>query len=163
MTMRRLAFAAFGVLAVSACSTTPPDEMLDPSIVRVEERIADAVEVSAAANRSISEVEVATSAPVRMGPAQTLPDDVVLPPSAVQPISVDWNGPVESFLMAIASRADYELSVIGRAPTNQVMISLMAEDEPLFGVVRRAGNLVNGYADIGFNPDAGIIELRYGG
>jgi len=76
---------------------------------------------------------------------------------------VDWNGPVETFLQAIAQRSGYTLSVTGRAPANQIMISLRAEEEPLFGVVRRAGNMVHGYADIALNPSNKTIDLRYGG
>jgi uncharacterized protein YceK len=147
--------------ALSGCASAPDVET--PPIDEVDAKIAEAVEISANANRAISEVEVATAAPVRAGPQQHVPDTVVLPSEAVQPITVDWNGPVETFLQAIAQRSGYRLSVTGRAPANQVMISLRAEEEPLFGVVRRAANMVHGYADIALNPANKTIELRYGG
>jgi len=147
--------------ALSGCASAPDAD--GPPIDEVDAMIAAAVEISANANRAISEVEVATAAPVRAGPQQHVPDTVVLPPEAVQPITVDWNGPVETFLQAISQRSGYRLTVTGRAPANQVMISLRAEEEPLFGVVRRAGNMVHGYADIALNPANKTIELRYGG
>ncbi|MCA9774342.1 MAG: DotD/TraH family lipoprotein [Myxococcales bacterium] len=149
--------------AVSGCASPSGRGMDSPPIDEVDAKIAEAVEISANANKAIAEVEVATAAPVRAGPAQHVPDNVVLPPEAVQPITVDWNGPVETFLQAIAQRSGYTLSVTGRAPANQIMISLRAEEEPLFGVVRRAGNMVNGYADIALNPSNKTIDLRYGG
>lgn len=149
--------------AVSGCASGFPSDMETPPIGEVDAKIAEAVETSANANRAITEVEVATAAPVRAGPSQSVPKNVVLPPEAVQPITVDWNGPVETFLQAISERSGYTLSVTGRAPANQIMISLRAEEEPLYGVVRRAGNMIHGYADIALNPSNKTIELRYGG
>ena len=150
-----------GLLAITACS--PMVEQDIPEISDVDAKIATAVEKASSANAAIAEVEVATAAPVRAAPGADIPSNVVLPAEAIQPITVDWNGPVESFLEDIAGRAGYELIVMGRAPANQVMISIAAKNEPLFGVVRRAGNMVHGYADIGFNPGLKKIELRYGG
>lgn len=147
--------------AMSAC-TAPKSEDI-PEIIEVEAKIADAVEKASSANAAISEVEVATAAPVRAAPAAALPANVILPADAVQPITLDWNGPIESLLEDIAERSGYDLVVTGRAPANQVMVTLVAKNEPLFGVVRRAGNMVHGYADIGFNPSSKKIELRYGG
>jgi hypothetical protein len=149
--------------AVSGCASQSGRGVDTPPIDEVDAKIAEAVQTSANANRAISEVEVATAAPVRAGPQQHVPENVVLPPEAVQPITVDWNGPVETFLQAISHRSGYRLVVTGRAPANQIMISLRAEEEPLFGVVRRAGNMIHGYADIALNPANRTIELRYGG
>jgi uncharacterized protein YceK len=148
---------------VSGCASGLTRHAETPPIDEVDAKIAEAVEMSANANRAVTEVEVATAAPVRAGPAQSVPENVVLPPEAVQPITVDWNGPVETFLQAVAQRSGYALSVTGRAPANQIMLSLRAEEEPLYGVVRRAGNMVHGYADIALNPSNKAIELRYGG
>lgn len=151
------------VTVVAGCTSGLPRDVETPPIDEVDAKIAEAVEMSANANRAVTEVEVATAAPVRAGPAASVPENVVLPPEAVQPITVDWNGPVETFLQAIAQRSGYALSVTGRAPANQIMVSLRAEEEPLYGVVRRAGNMVHGYADIALNPSEKTIELRYGG
>ena len=162
MSKKSIFLSLMAAAAVSACATTPKTEDI-PQIIEVEEKIAEAVDKASNANTAISEVEVATAAPVRAAPAAEIPANVVLPPESIQPITVDWNGPVESFLEDISKRAGYELVVTGRAPANQVMISISANNEPLFGVVRRGGNMVHGYADIGFNPGSKKIELRYGG
>lgn len=156
-----LFISAFALSACSSIFGPGPEE--DRPADAVDMRIAEAVDTSSKANKAISEVEVATAAPVRSAPAQTIPDNVVLPPKSVQPITVDWNGPIETFLEAISARSGYDLVVTGRAPANQVMVTISADDEPLYGVVRRAGNMVHGYADIGFNPANETIELRYGG
>lgn len=147
---------------VAACAS-PVAHPTVPPIPSIDAKIADAVEVSANANRAIAEVEVATAAPVRPGPGQTVPPNVVLPADAVQPVTVDWQGPIEPFLKEMAERAGYMFSVTGKKPANEMMITITANEEPLFGVVRRAGAMAHGYADIGFNPSAKSIEIRYGG
>ena len=170
---KRLAFSQRVRLIVSVWNTTHSNEQAENSDVKksphpIPYGSRGRVRLCNPANRGYppdrrSRSEVATAAPVRAAPGAEIPANVVLPPESIQPITVDWNGPVESFLEDISQRAGYELVVTGRAPANQVMISINANNEPLFGVVRRAGNMVHGYADIGFNPGSKKIELRYGG
>lgn len=151
------------VTLVSACgSMNRTNPVVDP-IPEIDQQIAEAVSVSANANEAIAQVEVATAAPRRAGPGQSIPPGVVLPPEAIQPVTVDWQGAIEPFLAEMAVRAGYAFSVTGSAPANPMMISITSNEEPLFGVVRRAGAMAHGYADIGFNPSAKVIEIRYGG
>ncbi|MFG6082116.1 DotD/TraH family lipoprotein [Paracoccus litorisediminis] len=159
----RRGFAALvaSTLLLSACAATKV-EQVDP-IPEIDGKIAKAVEESANANKAISEVEVATAAPKRAGPGSTVPAGVVLPPESIQPVTLDWNGPIEPLLEDMAKRAGYSFRKTGNEPANKVMISITAREEPLFGVVRRAGAMAHGYADIGFNPTSRIIEIRYGG
>ncbi len=159
---RTFGCAGLGLL-LAACAGVPKEEVPEAAIVAIDEKIAEAVETSANANRAIAEVEVATSAPVRAGPGQTVPPNVVLPAEAVQPVTVDWQGPIEPFLAEMAERAGYTFRATGRKPANGVMVTITANEEPLFGVVRRAGAFAHDYADIGFNPSAKLIEIRYGG
>ena len=91
-----------------------------------------------------------------------VPPTVVLPPEAVQPVTVDWQGPVETLIQDLAARAGYSFRTTGQAPANLKMISIVANEEPLFGVIRRAGAMAHGYADIAFNPSTRTIEIRYG-
>ncbi|KKK84734.1 hypothetical protein LCGC14_2780360, partial [marine sediment metagenome] len=119
MSKKALILSLMAAAAVSACATQQTEDI--PQIVEVEEKIAEAVDKASNANTAIAEVEVATAAPVRAAPGAEIPANVVLPPESIQPITVDWNGPVESFLEDISQRAGYELAVTGRAPANQVM------------------------------------------
>ncbi len=152
----------FSALLLSACAAGAPGKVETPPIEEIDARIAEAVETSADANQAIAEVEVATAAPVRAGPSHQPPPGVVLPPEAVQPVSVDWQGPIEPFLKSMAERAGYTFTASGRRPANPMMITITANDEPLFGVIRRAGIMAHGYADIAFNPATRVIEIRYG-
>lgn len=150
-----------GALFLGACASNS-SRMEVPPIEEIDQIIAEAVEVSANSNRAIAEVEVAVAAPVRPGPLAQIPPTVVLPPEAVQPVTVDWQGPVEPLIRDLAARAGYTFRTTGRAPTNMRMISIVANEEPLFGVIRRAGAMAHGFADIVFNPSTRTIEIRYG-
>lgn len=149
-------------ISLAACSVAHSNEATSAGLAAVNNQIAQAVQSAAATNNAVAQVEVATAKPDRAGPAQTVPPGVVLPPSAVQPVTVDWQGPIEPFLAAMAKRAGYTFKVEGKRPANPMMISITANKEPLFGVLRRAGAMANGYADIAFNPSEKLIEIRYG-
>ena len=146
----------------AACTTQAIETRVSPEIIQVEEKIAEAVDQASSANAAISEIESSTFS-TTLVPGPEIPPSLVLPPESVQPITVDWNGPVESFLESVAKRAGYDFVSTGRRPANQVMIVISARDEPLFGVVRRTGNMIHGHANIAFNPELKKIELRYGG
>ncbi|MEP3665211.1 MAG: DotD/TraH family lipoprotein [Roseibium sp.] len=146
---------------LSACAQTTP-EMETPGIEAIDAQIEAAVTTTANANQAIAEVEVATSRPAAAA-ASRVPENVVLPPDAVQPVTVDWQGGLEPFLEQMASRAGYTFRTSGQKPANEVVVNITANEEPLFGVVRRAGNMARGHADIAFNPTAKVIEIRYGG
>ena len=161
--MTRFIFLLLPVMAAGACTQSPTLVQLSPDIAAVDRSIAAAVERASNANQAISEVEVATVAPVRAAPAARIPPGVVLPPESIQPVTVDWNGPVENFLEDMARRAGYGFSISGRPPANGILVTITAREEPLYGVVRRAGSMIHGYADIGFNPETRQIALRYGG
>lgn len=146
---------------LSACASGKIEEEAPP-IEDIDNIIAEAVDTSASANRAIAQVEVATSAPMRAGPQPSVPPTVVLPPEAVQPVTLDWQGPIEPLVRDLAARAGYSFRTTGQAPANMKMVSVVANEEPLFGVIRRAGAMAHGYADIVLNPASRAIEIRYG-
>jgi hypothetical protein len=146
---------------LAGCAGTIDDMEVSPEgIEQIDTQIMEAMETSSRANQAIAETEVATAAPQRPGPGATLPRTVTLPPAAIQPITVDWQGPVEPFLADVARRAGYTFSVDGTPPPNAMLVNIRAVEEPLYGVVRRAGNQVHGYADIAFNPGSRSIQWR---
>ena len=160
MKTKTITISLISAVFLSACAVKEAETSSAP-IADIDQQISDAVETSADANRAISEVEVATSNKVR--PGSQVASNIVLPPDALQPVTVDWQGGLEPFLAQMAERANYTFRVTGQRPANEVMVSITANEEPLFGVVRRAGNMANGFADIAFNPTAKLIEIRYGG
>lgn len=158
MKMSSFTVPILATLALSACAG-PGAGLKDRPIASIDSQIDSAVATSASVTQSIAEVEVAVTRPAS---AEELPPNVVLPPDAVQPVTVDWNGGVEAFLSKMAARANYDFRVTGNRPANEVMINLTANEEPLFGVMRRAGLMVDGFATINFNPTSKVVELKYG-
>lgn len=162
MSRKNIIYLILAGALLSACASTDRLEETPP-IEEIDSIIAEAVDSSANTNRAIAEVEVATSAPQRAGPQPSVPPTVVLPPEAVQPVTLDWQGPIEPLIRDLAGRAGYSFRTTGQPPANMKMISIVANEEPLFGVIRRAGAMAHGFADIAFNPANRTIEMRYGG
>lgn len=175
----RTIFAFMLLAGLAACGNKPGMESRS-SADAIDGQISEAVRVSdgmsrqvaASAGTNIASVQNVTSfdqggdevpAGTSSGGLDSTPAGVVLPADAVQPITVTWNGELESFLANIASRSGYVFQVSGNRPATPMMIAIVADEEPMFGVVRRAGNMARGYADVVFNPSTKIIEIRYRG
>ena len=150
---------ALAALAGCATSGAPGLKNRPGALEGIDETITEAVTSSAGVTDEIAAIDVSISGPDQSLPA--VPPSVVLPADAIQPVTVHWNGPVEEFLQTIASRAGYSFSSKGTAPAVPALIAIIADEEPLFGVVRRAGAKVHAYAEIAFNPSARTIEIRY--
>lgn len=169
----RAAFALALIAGLAACAQKPEIEKraadsIDGQIseaVRVSDGMSRQVAGSAGANIvSVQNVDGFDEAPAQAVPVAPVQGaGVVLPAHAVQPITVTWNGELESFLGNVASRSGYVFKVNGNRPSTPMMIAIVADEEPMFGVVRRAGNMARGYADVVFNPSTKIIEIRYRG
>lgn len=166
------------ILGLAACGSKPGVEKR--SADTIDGQISEAVRVSDGMSRQVASSSGASIASVRnvkdfeqggdsvpssvsSGGTDSTPAGVVLSADAVQPITVTWNGELESFLANIASRSGYVFKVSGTRPSTPMMIAIVADEEPMFGVVRRAGNMARGYADVVFNPSTKIIEIRYRG
>lgn len=153
----RSPISAAVMLLLAACAPAPVEP---PKVDGPLEVLAQAAESSAEANRRIAGLEV-VSAGSPAGPAMTLPSGTVLPPELLQEISVDWNGPLEALLQAIALRAGYQFRVVGTPPAGGVVVAVVAVDQALYEVVRLAGLLVTSEAAVVLNPSAKLLEVRY--
>lgn len=182
--MKRV-FVVACVLALSACAGSNNGQAIKSrpgTPDSIDGQISEAVRISDGMSRqvigsggtsgaiaSVKNVKTIDESPVPVagatssGGTDATPPGVVLSPDAVQPITVTWNGELESFLANVASRGGYVFKVSGRRPATPMNIAIVADEEPMFGVVRRAGNMAQGYADVVFNPSAKLIEIRYRG
>ena len=150
-------------LLLSACVT--PSEVapvIEPPISEIDVIIADAAKRAVNANLAVSEVEVAIAAPTRAGPGQSLPPGVTLPPEIMQLVDLDWQGPVEPMLQALADRAGYTFRVVGRRPSVPLTVAMSRTQVPLHDLIREAGMMVDDTADVVLNPSLRMIELRHG-
>lgn len=171
-------------LLLSACAGTGKSgdgsyqpEKDDEALIRISEavRVTDSAYRSVAAVGGVTTVRGGVSSGDPAVPSEDVPDgtssggtdptppNVVLPPHAVQPVTITWNGELEALLLNLAQRGGYTFSTTGQRPPAPMMVSIVADEEPLFGVVRRSGMMSRGYADVAFNPSSREITLRYGG
>lgn len=128
-----------------------------------EERLVAAMEQAAAANAAVAEIEAATvvSRGADLRSQGDLPANVVLPPEVMIPVSVDWNGPVETLLSDLGRRSGFRFAVNGNPPANGILVTIRARNEPIYAVLRRAGHLTHGAADISLNLETREIMMQY--
>ncbi|MXX88318.1 MAG: DotD/TraH family lipoprotein [Boseongicola sp. SB0677_bin_26] len=143
--------------------STYAEEQGSHAAIDIEERLATSMEKAAAANAAVAEIEAAvvTSRNPGLQAQGDLPATVVLPPEMMLPVSIDWKGPVEKLLAELGRRAGYQFEVAGVPPANGILVTLAARNEPIYGVLRRAGHVVHGDADILLDLEAMMITLRY--
>lgn len=77
--------------------------------------------------------------------------------------SLNWTGPVEPVLRNIAESTNYQLRVIGRAPTIPVFVSIDVNNKPIADILRDITYQVVMKADVALYPKSRVIELRYHG
>lgn len=155
--LKRAILLFLAAMALYACSVgqgaipQPQPSRIDGVEVRISEAVKSADRANAEA--------LAVWEPV----VPTLPDGVGLPPEALVPIAVNWNGPIDGLIEAIADLAGYEFAVVGRPPAGQGTVAFTDRNEPPFGVAVRAGRLVHGRAGVTLDPAAGKLELHWAG
>ena len=116
---------------------------------------------AAEANLMIARIETARSAGQAPVPAADLPPDVQLPANLEQLISVDWTGPVEPLLRAIAEHIGYTYKVTGPAPAQPVIVTISRRDEPVWTLMRDVAISLTSAATIIVNPTQELITLQY--
>ena len=77
--------------------------------------------------------------------------------------SIDWTGPLEPLVRRIASATGYKLQVIGKRPSQPVLLQIVAHDTPLGDVLQDAGFQAKNSANIVVFPTKKIIQIRYSG
>jgi len=74
---------------------------------------------------------------------------------------VNWIGPVEQISKKMASRAEYNFTVIGSPPPVPIVISLDVENQPVIDVLRDIGLQLGLRADLKVDGQARVIEIHY--
>ena len=134
----------------------------DSAMLEIDRVIATALKQASDANMQVAGAEAAVIAPERAGPGQEVPPGVRLPPEVTQAVDIDWQGPVEPLLEALADRAQYEFRVVGVAPATPVMVNIVRERTPLVEILRESGIVIHEHGDVALSLAARRIELRYG-
>ncbi len=94
------------------------------------------------------------------------PESVSEPPSPASygmamPASIDWNGPIQKLAQQVANATNYQLRVLGKAPSIPIIVSISAKNTPTGNILRDAGYQAGKRANIVVFPSTRTIELRY--
>ena len=158
---RSTTFLVFSIFLLAACARPTP---VDQPVLVAEDTPAklDALlSRTTEANLLIARIEAA-GAPGRIPePAADLPPDIQLPEVLLQPVSVDWTGPVEPLLEAMADLIDYDWQVTGPAPAHPLIVSISRRDEPVWLLMRDVAISLTSSATIIVNPSRELVALQY--
>ena len=176
--MRRLAglVAAAAVAATAGCdilmprngtgtnreTSAPQLEALSGQDTVAESLLDKAIDKAAESNRLVAEIEAGAAAAGGFGgPEPVVPEGVILPPELLQPITVEWTGPITPLLTALAEHIGYEFSVAGQPPAQPVVVTIHRRHEPVWRVFRDAGAVITTRGLVVVAPADRRIEMRW--
>lgn len=151
----RKALQIWGVVILSGCSPGPVVQQpkpMDATMVALAEA-ADSIDNKAVQLHALR---------LEQTPFHThLPADDPTQYGMGQLANVDWSGPVELLLRAVAAEINYRFKVIGEKPTLPVLVSVFKENTMVGDIVRTARVQAGERADVVVYPKERLIELRY--
>lgn len=80
----------------------------------------------------------------------------------MNPVSIDWSGPIAPLLQRVAWMCGYKLRVIGSRPAIPVLVTISAKNTPVGYIIRDANFQAGTRASVQVYPGIRVIELRYG-
>ncbi len=148
--------------ALAACdrSAAPPAQADS-----VDATIAKALATTAEANASVAAIEKQLSgvqpdlASVSVGsswPGTTVESS---PPQDL--IQIEWNGPIEPLIRAVAMQAGYSLTVQGPSPVNPVLVTISGFKGEADTALARIDNAAFGFASATADSSSRTILLAY--
>jgi defect in organelle trafficking protein DotD len=75
--------------------------------------------------------------------------------------SIDWTGPIEPLVRNVAAVTHYKVRVIGKQPAIPIIVSVIAQNQPIAAILRNAAYQCGSRANIVVYPSSRVIELRY--
>lgn len=142
-------------LSAAGCGLTQAPLHSGPDI---EARLDDAMRRAAEASALAAGLELAAAGRPEILPAD--PPDELLPDALRARISVDWTGPLEPLVKAVAEEVGYGFTQTGPAHP-PVILTIRRTDEQAWKILRDAGRAVTSRATIAVHADRRIIELRW--
>ncbi|NBX74632.1 MAG: hypothetical protein EBQ89_10105 [Alphaproteobacteria bacterium] len=140
---------------LSACGSTETTQPLVAENDPVMVRLADAADKATKALNDIASIQRLQDLPV------AAPDLRAAPPILQQPLTLTWDGPVETIVAMLAERAGYRFITSGRAPPMPITISLDVYDKPLVYVLYDIGLQLGQRAELIIDGQRQHMEVRY--
>ncbi len=145
------------LIALSGCANdlreTAP-VATEPDLVGT--RIAKAAEKASSALDTISGIEQQRS------PITQMEDNYSnASPELMQPVSINWTGPIEQITETLASKAGLSFKTRGGKPPAPLIVTINAYQRPLVEILRDVGLQAGQRADLSVNGLSGFVEISY--
>ena len=146
-------------IVLAACSQQPGDGAPPPPASSIETRLDDAMRRASIASARVAGIEIAAADIA--GDREADPAAGDLPAELRQRVSVDWAGPAEPLVKAVADQIGYGFAVTGPDPAAPVLLTMHRRDEQAWRVLRDAGLGLKTSGKIVINVPSKIVELRW--
>lgn len=143
------------VLGASACVPRKVDQQLVATPDPIGLRVASAVDRASAALQTLASVEQARNPNAAIAAAPYAPQELR------RTVSMNWNGPIEPVMRALADRAGYQFQMNGDVPPAPVVVNIQAKQKSVVEVLRDAGLQAGSRADVVVDTERHIVELNY--
>lgn len=153
--LKRMISCAVLVLSLAGCSSTPKN-LNDIQTQNANIQLAQASTTVSNTLTDIGSMQRAVTPPLAM---KNLPDPNTYGMDALA--SVDWSGPAEPLVRAIANANHYQLKVFGSAPAIPVLVSVHQKNSTLGYILRDIDFQCASKANVVVFPNRRVIELRY--
>lgn len=113
------------------------------------------------ATRATKALERLAAIESERGPGVAAPNIGSAPPELLHVVSIRWNGPAEPISKAMAEQAGYRFMSVGRAPPNDLVVTVDVERATIIDVLRDIGLQLGTRADIRIDSNKRLVELHY--
>ena len=154
---RLVGVGAIAITCLGACAVQPPGPVQQvPEVVGVDRSLAES---ASNASKALAELAAVNAS---MHPSARRP---VAPQGGglTLPITLHWDGPVESVLSSIAQKIGWRLRIDGKQPYTPLLVSISADSLSAFDVLEDIGSILGDNAIVRLNGSTQTIILNYVG
>lgn len=156
-----LVMLGLATLGLSACAKEYGIGARNPQVAAMPDKIslmlADAADRSSTALQTLAAIEQQRTPNIAQAPIENAP------PELMRAITLNWVGPVEPVLKALADRASYGFQVVGNAPPVPPIVTVKVENKPVIEVLRSIGLQMGTRADVTVDGGGRMVEIHYVG
>ncbi|MDE0305446.1 MAG: DotD/TraH family lipoprotein [Albidovulum sp.] len=164
LSQSRMGMALILVLATASCFATQP-RAPEPSPEDSDLSEAAILQAAEAATEAKREASHALETPIYSPPPPREIETLENPPSGDQTTlnyTIEWNGPIEPLLTALAKSMNASLAIRGAARGSKVNVALYVYEARIANIIRELEGQLAESGEIGFSPVENRISLDYG-
>lgn len=143
------------ILVLAGCASQP--RSTTPASDPAGDRLAEAATRVQGSLQTLAEAEAYT----RQGHRPGAPRLMRQIPGLEGMVTMPWSGPLEPAVVRLASAANWEIKVAGRAPTLPIIVSLDGVPRSIGDALYSIGVQAGTRADVVVDPNSKVIAIEY--